>query len=258
MKNNSIAAIILAGGKGKRINSKRINKVSRLFNGKPLIVFGVDLLKEIASPLIVVIGAYRQSVKKNLKGYNITYRVQKEQLGTAHALKIGLKAIKDKTAIKYVLVGYGDHLMFYTKETIERLIRFHKKSKADISLITTEYNHPSELKWGRIVRKKNNQVVKIVEEKDADKEEKKIKELNAGFYCFNYQFLKNNISQVKRSSVTGEYYLTDLIRIAHQQSKRVAGLKVPFEEVGIGVNTKEELERSERLYRKFKKVEPRG
>lgn len=177
------------------------------------------------------------------------YAYQKKRLGTAHAVKIGLEAIKNTTPLPdLVLVGYGDHTMFYKKETIKKLIEIHRKNNPAISLLTFEHPCPNKIKYGRIIRDRLGQVVDIVEQKDATQEQLKIKEVNPGFYCFNYQFLLKNISQVKKSSVSGEYYLTDMVKIAVWQGKKVIGLPIKFEDAGLGVNTAEELAESEKIY----------
>lgn len=244
-----ISGIILAGGKGTRINSKKINKVVIPFDGKPMIVYGVELFKEICNSIILVVGAYAQSVKDIFKKEKLIYVHQRKRLGTGHAAKVGLTGLK-KNSPSLVLIGYGDHLMFYKKKTIKQLINLHKNQKAVVSLISAIYKNPDELAWGRIIRDKKGNVLDIVEQKDATPEQRKIKELNAGFYCFDYKFVKNNIGKIKKSPVSGEYYLTDIVKIAAGKNKKVAALKVPFSEVGIGVNRIEELQESQKLFKK--------
>lgn len=249
-----IAGFILAAGKGTRIKSKDRNKVTLPFLNKPLIVYSVELLQDIASKTIVVIGAFHESVKKVLRGQHVIYAMQKRRLGTAHAVKVAMNQIKKKQLFPtLVLVGYGDHTMFYKKQTVLKLIEIHKKNHAAVSLITTAYQKPNELAWGRVVRNDRGSVVDIVEQKESTEELKKVKELNAGFYCFDYKFLKNNINRIKKSPISKEYYITDMIKIALQQNKKVMGLKVPFSGVGIGINKYSELEKSQRIYLNTKK-----
>lgn len=248
MNNTPIVSIILAGGLGKRLNSKEINKVVYPFLGKSMIQYGVDLFKKVSSQVVIVVGAFAESVKALLKSEkNILYGFQKEQLGTGDATKVGLEVIKDNPP-KLVLVGYGDHLMFYKESTMRRLIKLHKENEAVVTFITTKYERPEG--WGRVERDASGKVVDIVEEKDANEEQKKIQEVNAGLYCFDYDFLQTHIGSIHKSSVTGEYYLTDIIKIAFTDKLPVAALMVPFEEVGIGVNRAEELAESQEFYRK--------
>ncbi len=247
MDKASIASIILAAGQGKRLNSKDMNKVTFSFVEKPMITYGVELFKEVSSPVVVVVGAFADSVKDVLKDEkDVVYALQKDQLGTGHATREGLRVIKSKPEL--VLIGYGDHLMFYKHETLKRLIDLHQKDDAVVTFITTKYEKPEELAWGHIERDSGGKVVDIIEHKDADEDQKKIKELNAGLYCFDYDFLQSHINAIHKSKVTGEYYLTDIIKVAFTDKKPVSALLVPFEEVGIGVNRPEELEESQTYY----------
>ena len=243
-----IASIILAGGQGKRLNSKEVNKVVYPFIGKPMILYGVELFKKVSSYVVVVVGAFADSVKEVLKNQeDVVYAFQEEQLGTGDAAREGLKAIKSQP--KLVLIGYGDHLMFYKDETLRKLIELHEKDDAVVTFITTKYEKPEDLAWGHVDRDSNGKVIDIIEHKDANEEQKKIKELNASLYCFDYDLLQSHIQSIHKSPVTGEYYLTDIIKVALADKKSVSALIVPFEEVGIGVNRMEELEESQKIFK---------
>lgn len=243
-----IAGIILAGGKGTRINSKTANKVTIPFLNKPMILYGVELLHQVADPVVVVVGAFAESVKNVLSKYEIIYADQNQQLGTAHAVDVALEEIqKLPEKPELVLVGYGDHMMFYTVKNANELINYHLRNKAAMTIVTTTINDPHA--YGRVVRDlalKN--VIRVVEEKDATPEEKQIKEINAGLYCFDYDFLVSEIKNVPQSPVSKEYYLTDLVRIAVNKKLLVAGFEVPFKNVGIGINRNEELAESQKIY----------
>lgn len=240
-----ITGIILAAGKGTRINSREVNKVVLPFLGKPIIKYGVDLFSEITNPLVIVVGAFAESVQKVLSNDAVLYAHQEKQVGTSDAVWQGLKQLASYTP-QLVLVGYGDHMMFYKKQTIKDLIQKHREEKASMSVITTLYDNPTG--YGRIVRNKEGYVVDCIEEKDATNDQKHIKEINSGLYCFDYPFIYENIPHIKPSPVTGEYYLTDLIKIAAEQQKKIVGFQVPFEEVGIGINKEQELTQSQKLY----------
>ncbi len=247
-----ITGVILAAGKGTRMNSKIENKVSHLFLGKPIILYGVELFEKICDEVIVVVGAFAQSVKKIVDGKRkIKYTYQKKRLGTGHAVKIALLELKDNPP-SFVLVGMGDHMMFYKEETIKKLINKHKEQKCTVSFITTKYHDPNALAGGRVERDKQGNVLDIVEQKDATDKQRKIKELNAALYCFEYSFLKENINKIKKSEVTGEYYLPDLIKIAIQKKLKVYAMVVHFREIGIGINKYEELAESQSLYKKLR------
>ncbi len=246
-----IGGIILAAGKGTRINSKEKNKVTLPFLNKPLIVYSVELMSQVVERVVVVVGAFAESVKQVLKNYPVIFAYQAKRLGTGHAVKVALKPL-EKVFPSIVLVGYGDHTMFYRKKDIKNLISLHKKTGAAMTIITVKHNNEN-LHWGYIIRDKNGRVIDSREFKDANEKQKKIKELNAGFYCFDFKFLKENISKIPKSPVTGEYYLNSLIKIAASLGKKVVALTVPFSSVGIGVNRWSELEESQRLYLKMKK-----
>ncbi len=245
-----IIGIILAAGKGTRIKAKIANKVTLPFLNKPLILYSVELMEKVADKTIVVIGAFHQSVKQVIKNKKVIYAYQKKRLGTAHATKVAILEIKKlRLNPDLVLVGYGDHTMFYEKEDIEKLIKLHQKEKAMMSLISVNYEDNEKLHWGYIIRNKKNEVIDSIEYKDAPAEiRKKVKELNAGFYCFDYQFLEKNIKKVPKSKISGEYYINSLIKIAADQGLKVAALNIPFVKVGIGINTWQELEESQKIY----------
>lgn len=245
-----IIGIILAAGKGTRIKAKTANKVTLPFLNKPLILYSVELMEKIVDKTIVVVGAFHQSVKQVLKNKRVIYAYQKKRLGTAHAVKVAVSEI-EKLNLKpnLILVGYGDHTMFYEKEDIKKLIELHQKEKAAMSLISVIYKDNDKLHWGFIIRNKKNEVIDSVEYKDASYDIKKnVNELNAGFYSFDYLFLKKNITKVPKSEVSGEYYINSLIKIAVEQNLKVAALNIPFGKVGIGINTWQELEESQKIY----------
>lgn len=251
MNNTRIGSIILAGGMGKRLNSKEVNKVAYPFLGKPMILYGVELFKKVSSRVIVVVGAFAESVKEVLENeQDVEYAFQKEQLGTGDAAKVGLELFKENPP-ELVLIGYGDHLMFYKDKTLGRLIELHEKDDAVVTFITTKYDNHGELAWGHVERDSSGKVIDIVEHKDANENQKKIKELNAGLYCFDYDFIRSHIDSIHKSPVTGEYYLTDIMKVAFTDKKPVSGLIVPFEEVGIGVNRADELKESQEFYKEI-------
>jgi bifunctional UDP-N-acetylglucosamine pyrophosphorylase/glucosamine-1-phosphate N-acetyltransferase len=247
--------IILAAGKGTRIKAKERNKVTLPFLNKPLILYSVELMEKIADKTVVVIGAFHQSVKEALKNKKVIYAYQKKRLGTGHAVKVVLQEIEKLNLNPgLVLVGYGDHTMFYDKKDIDALIKLHQKEKAVMSIITVKHDN-EKLHWGFVIRDKKNNIIDSIEFKDASDEIKKtVKELNAGFYCFDYQFLKKNIGKIKKSPVSKEYYINALIGIAAKQNLKVTGLCVPFSRVGIGINRWEELEESQKIYLQSKKI----
>ncbi|OGH08913.1 MAG: hypothetical protein A2152_00400 [Candidatus Levybacteria bacterium RBG_16_35_6] len=249
MKENlkQLGAIILAAGKGKRMNSKKLNKVVLNLADKPMVLHTYDLLKSVRiDQIIVVVGFAKESVMKSL-GRKVTYAEQKKRLGTAHAVSVALKKIPGN--IKHVLVLNGDDSAFYTKTTLKKLIAWHFKSGSDFTLLTIEKDDPTGL--GRIVRDRNGKVISIIEEKDATDKQRKIKEINPACYLFKVDFLKKYLGKVEKSKVTGEYYLTSLINLGI-----ISDAKIETHRMGKyiwrGVNTDEELREAESLFNNHK------
>lgn len=246
---SNFAAIVLAAGKGKRMKSKDVNKVTLSLGGKPMVLHTIELLEKIGiQKTVVVVGFAKDSVVNLLKGRAL-FAEQKKRLGTAHAVFCALKKLK--TGTEDVLVLQGDDSALYDSKTIQKLILKHLESGASFTFLTIEMENPTGL--GRIVRDKNGDVSAIVEEKDASPSELKINEINPACYVFKLDFLKKYITRVKKSPVTGEYYLTSLIDLGIKNKERIDTLAAgPF--IWRGVNTKEELEEAEKLYMKIKRT----
>lgn len=241
MKN--IAAIILAAGEGKRMNSLKTNKVISLLEGKPMILRTVEKLQELSiDTIIIVVGFAKDSVKKVLDN-RVIFAEQNKRLGTAHAVSCALKKLPE--GIKTLLVLGGDDSAFFSKETIVNLINLHLRKKAALSFLTIMIENPAGL--GRIVRDVGGKVTGIVEDKDATKEQKTIKEINPGCYVFEVSFLRKYLAKINKSPVSGEYYLTSLVDIAMKNKENiqvVAAGKIPWR----GINTPEDLKEAERLF----------
>lgn len=238
-----IAAIILAAGEGKRMKSEKVNKVVVPLGNKQMILHTVDRLHELLiDPIIVVVGFAKESVIKVLEN-RVIFAEQKERLGTAHAVTSALgKLPKD---IKTVLVLNGDDSAFYTREIIKSLIGTHLKENSALSFLTIIVDNPVGL--GRVIRDSNGRVVGVVEEKDATDKQKEIKEINPACYIFKVSFLRQYLKKVKKSPVSGEYYLTSLIDIAIKNNERlgaIAGGKILWR----GINTPQELTEAEKLF----------
>jgi bifunctional UDP-N-acetylglucosamine pyrophosphorylase/glucosamine-1-phosphate N-acetyltransferase len=158
-----IAAIILAAGRGKRMNSKKVNKVVFPLGNKQMILHTVERLNGLyINPIVVVVGFAKESVMKILDG-KVIFAHQKKRLGTAHAVMCALKKLPAN--ISTVLVLNGDDSAFYTKDLIEKLIETHSREKSALSVLTITVDNPVGL--GRVIRDNNERVIGIIEEKDA-------------------------------------------------------------------------------------------
>ena len=237
-----VSAILLAAGNSTRIGQSNANKVTLPYNGKPMIQRAVESVRDIADPIYVVVGAYKDSVISCLQNYRVTIVEQHQRLGTGDAVKLVLPYLKEHQP-ETVLVGYSDHMMLITKDDIGKIITFHKQYKPVITVATTEVANPYGL--GRIIKNQRGMVTGIVEEKDALSMQKNIKLINTGPYMFNFRFLKNNINRLKIHQTSGEYYLTDLVMIASQQNLSVLDYQLDFKNIGGGVNTLEQLNQLE-------------
>ena len=241
-----IGVIILAAGKGTRMNSKKINKVALHLADKPLILHTVHLLENIKiGTLVVVVGFAKQSVMTLLDG-GVIFAEQKIRNGNAKAVSYGLKKMPKQ--IEDVIVLNGDDSAFYTEKIVTRLIDHHYKTKASFNLLTTEIEDPKGL--GRIIRDEKGKILSIREEKDATSKQKKIKEVNPACYIFKVGFLEKYLNMVQKSSITGEYYVVSLVDIGVKHGEKIESLKIkkfPWR----GVNTQDELEEAERLFSKM-------
>jgi bifunctional UDP-N-acetylglucosamine pyrophosphorylase/glucosamine-1-phosphate N-acetyltransferase len=243
-----VVGVILAAGKGKRFGAVGRNKTAELYMGKPLVSWGVDLLEKVTEKVVVVVGAYAESVRKAVGVRNSTvFAVQTRRLGTGHALKVAIAEIeKQNWRPEAVVLGYGDHLMKYRLETVEELVRIQSECGAGVVLVTTDYPDPDSLRWGRVIRSKSGEIKGVIEQKDATEDQRKISELNSGLYCFDYEFVKKAVKRLKKSPVSGEYYATDLVGIAGEMGYKAEAVKVNFSQVGYGANTPEELRRNDK------------
>ena len=241
MKKN-LAAIVLAAGKGKRMNSTVVNKVAMLLADKPMIIRTIELLKNLEiNSIIVVVGFAKKSVIE-LLGKNVLFAEQKKRLGTGHAVSVALKKIPAGT--ENVLVLNGDDSAFYSNAIIKKLIDKHFSSNSSFTFLTIEKDDPHGL--GRVVRDKQGKVIAVVEEKDANLSQRKIKEVNPACYIFRLWFLKKYLPKVKKSPITGEYYLTSLIDIGIKNKEKIETLRAG-KLVWRGVNTQDELKEAEKL-----------
>lgn len=238
-----IAAIILAAGKGRRMSSRKINKVVISLGNKKMILHIIDRLKELLiSPIIVVVGFAKESVIKVLKN-QVIFAQQSKRLGTAHAVSCALRKLPKDT--ETVLVLNGDDSAFYTKNIIKNLIKFHLEKNTALSFLTIIVDDPTGL--GRVIRDNNGNVVAVVEEKDATDIQRKIKEINPACYIFKVSFLKQYLKKVKKSPTSGEYYLTSLIDIAIKNKERL-GIVPSGKILWRGINTPLELKEAEKLF----------
>ncbi|MEW6408305.1 MAG: NTP transferase domain-containing protein [Patescibacteria group bacterium] len=236
--------IVLAAGKGIRMNNHGQPKVLTELNGKAIIQYLIDSINQAKickKPLIVV--GYKANLVKQCLGKKYDYILQKEQLGTGHAVACAKNHFLGK--VDNILVLYGDH-PFISSSTIKNLDLLHQKEKRVLTMMTTivkDFNswRAPLYDFGRVLRNDANEIIGIIEKKDATPLQLEIKEVSPSYFCFKSDWLWKNIDKITNRNKQKEYYLPDLVKIAISQGHQIASIiGNPLE--CLGINTKEQLE----------------
>lgn len=244
-----VQILILAAGKGKRMNSD-LPKALLPLKGKSMISYLLKSVKKsgVCDTPAIVVGDSAYTIKKALGGDIYTYIHQDVQNGTGHAVKVAKEQLIGKS--EHVLVLYADH-PFLKPETIRKIADFHTSQNTVMSMSTAtvddfeERRQPLSL-FGRIVRGNDGKIQRIVEVKDATKDELKIMEVNPAFFCFRSSWLWENINKLENKNAQKEYYLTDLVPLAIESQGDIPSMDVDAMEA-IGINTPEQMEFSEKM-----------
>jgi len=237
-----VGAVILAAGEGTRMRSDRA-KVLHEIAGVPMIVYVVQAALAVVDDVVVVIGHQAEAVRLVLASFpTIGFAVQKEPLGTGHAVLCAMPEIQPH--IQDILVLCGDTPLI-TAATVRRLIDEHRVCESDLTLLTTRLANPSG--YGRIIVDTQGKLNRIVEEADASESEKSVEIVNTGTYCIHTPFLKRALADLKNDNAQGEFYLTDVVEQAYRKGRTAVMLEIDNSAEVIGVNTKAELAEAERL-----------
>ncbi|MBI5934974.1 MAG: bifunctional UDP-N-acetylglucosamine diphosphorylase/glucosamine-1-phosphate N-acetyltransferase GlmU [Chloroflexi bacterium] len=230
-----VTAILLAAGQGTRMKSD-LPKVMHPVLGKPMIWHALEAVKQAASETPVVVVGHGAEKVTDYLGASARTAVQEEQLGTAHALMQAAPLLRGTGGL--VLVSYAD-MPLLRGETLARLVDLQKRNTGPMSMLTVIADDPRG--FGRIVRGADGTVKAIVEEAVATEEQRQIKELNVGAYCFNADWLWDALSRIEKNPHKGEYYLTDTVEVAVGSGLAVRAEVMEDAKEAIGVNTRVHL-----------------
>ncbi|TPG70327.1 bifunctional UDP-N-acetylglucosamine diphosphorylase/glucosamine-1-phosphate N-acetyltransferase GlmU [Brevibacillus laterosporus] len=239
-----IHAVILAAGQGTRMKSK-LYKVLHPVCGKPMVQHVVDTLASMqVNDVVVVVGHGADKVRDTLQD-RVQYAMQAEQLGTAHAALQAKDFLQGQEGTTLLL--YGD-VPLLSKETLAKLLAYHEEQNAAATVLTALMADPTG--YGRIVRNESNEVLRIVEHKDATDVERNIAEINTGIYCFDNKKLWETLSKVKNDNVQSEYYITDCVGILREAGEKVSAYAAVDPDETMGVNDRVQLSEAEAYMRK--------
>ena len=221
-------------------------KVLHPLLGQPLLRYVLDAARALKpEKTIVVIGHQAEAVRRAFERPGLIFTTQSPQLGTGHAVLQTAGELKSFPGT--ILVLSGD-VPLIRKETLGQIIRTHRKKKTPVTLLSTRLSPP--LAYGRIIRDPQGGLTRIVEEKDATPEERRIQEVNAGIYCFDAGFLFSALPRLSRKNRQGEYYLTDVIQLAREAGQAVSVEFHPQSEEVLGINDRRELARTGLILRR--------
>ena len=237
----------MAAGKGTRLKSK-YPKVLHEIGGKPILAHVIATAQKIVptEDIFVIIGHEAERVREAVANSGVNFVVQTEQRGTGHALMVAREALSGgRNKYDQVIVLSGDAPLI-TADTIKKLGDFHTAQKAAMTLLSADLDNPYG--YGRVIRKGAGgraggrvEVQAIVEEKSATPQQKKIHEVNSGFYAFAAPALYEHIDRLSTANPHGEYYLTDMAAVLHRARAKVVAIKTSDPGEVLGCNTRAEM-----------------
>ena len=233
--------IILAAGKGTRMNSD-IPKVLHKINNETMLNIIIDTSEKLnPEKIIVVVGYKKELIINSVKNSNIVFVNKHKQLGTADAIKQCIGEFKKFNGNILILSGDVPLIKY---QTLNNFILYHKKNQSIASLISTQIKNPKG--YGRVIKNSIGQIVSIVEHKDANKKQLQINEINSGIYIFDSKFLSEKITLIKNDNTQKEYYLPDMFNFTDTKNKYIYKIDNHLEI--SGVNTIEQLNEIEQLF----------
>lgn len=237
-------SVILAAGMGTRMKSK-MPKVLHKVCGNPLSKWVIDASKAAGADKVCAVVGHKAETVKEVLGDVCEFALQAEQKGTGHAVMQAIDVIKNSKG--EVVILNGDTPLI-TAETINKAIEYHKNNGNQATVITAILDDATG--YGRIVRDNDGSVLKIVEQKDASEEEKKINEVNSGMYVFDAQSLVYALDKITPNNAQGEYYLTDTLEILLSAGKKIGGYAISDNDEIRGINDRVQLNEAENIMQK--------
>jgi len=239
----NLAAVILAAGKGTRMQSE-CPKVLHQIAGRPLAAYPLRLAQELGcESTVMVIGHESERVRQSFAGDEVIFIEQRQQLGTGHALQVAQAGLKDFHGTILLLCG---DVPLLRRQTLENMLCEHVNAQADVSVLTSIVDNPAG--YGRIVRN-GAEIEGIVEHKDASEGQREIKEINTGIYAFSAPLAFELIQQLSNDNAQGEYYLTDIISLARQRGGKVLAATLDDASEAMGINDRVQLAQAAKLLR---------
>lgn len=234
------SAIILAAGKGTRMKSSKAKVLHEVFYA-PMVSHVVKSIYTIKpSKTIVVVGHQKKSVEKKLASFNVAFAEQKVQLGTGHAVLAAEKSLNDFSGTVMILCG---DTPLIRSNMLSDLLQSHVQNSATVTLVTTLLEDPTN--YGRIISDANGNINAIVEHKDATEQELLVKEINAGIYCVDKEYLFSTLKNVGTDNSQGEVYLTDIVKMAVEDGHTVKTYVTKDSIDVLGVNSRLELSQAQ-------------
>lgn len=234
-----IKSIILAAGKGTRMKSDTPKVLHTIFD-KTLVGYVIDAVNNtgLADENFIIVGHQAERVEEYInKNYsNAKCVLQSPQLGTGHAVSMALPYLKDFEGEVIILCG---DTPLITSETLKDFVNAHRENHSDLTVMSAIFENPTN--YGRIIRNDDGSLNSIVEEKDANAEQKAVKEINAGIYCVNWSKIKPAFSELTSNNAQGEYYLTDIIKWGNNKKLSVNAYILKNNEEIFGINSKAHL-----------------
>ncbi len=241
----SLAVVVLAAGKGTRMKSDLV-KVLHPLAGAPMLSYVLDLARSLRPErMVVVVGFQADVVREKFTTDGLLFALQEEQLGTGHAVLTAAPSLRGFQGT--VLILSGD-VPLLTQGTIRKFLQAHEDHRATLSVLTTKLEDPRG--YGRVFRGVESSLLRIVEDRDLQPGEENIREINTGIYCVDAEFLFSALSSLSNQNAQKEYYLTDIVRMASSQNKKVFPVLVDDPMEVMGINTRVELARANQCLRK--------